>query len=62
MSGKIKITFYDQVNQYIDDYYGHEGDVIFFVSGGHSIEYLEPSRLIEIRQGHYNKQMDKVRF
>lgn len=62
VSGKIKITFYDQVNQYINDYCGQEGDVILFVSGGHSIEYLETTKLIEIRQGPYNKQMDKVRF
>jgi hypothetical protein len=62
VGGKIKITFYDQVNQYINDYCGQEGDVILFVSGGHSIEYLEPSKLIEIRQGPYNRQMDKVRF
>jgi len=62
MSGKIKITFYDQVNQYINDYCGQDGDVILFFSGGHSIEYLEPSKLIEIRQGPYNRQMDKVIF
>lgn len=61
VSGNIKIAFYDQVNQY-NEYYGQEGDVILFVSGGHSIEYLEPSKLIEIRQGPYNRQMDKVRF
>lgn len=61
-NGKLKIEFYNEDREYIDKYVASRGDVILFTSGGHGIKYIENSELIEIRQGPYNKKMDKVFF
>ena len=38
------------------------GDVILLVSGGHGFEMLEESEIIEVKQGPYAGEEDKVRF
>lgn len=38
------------------------GDVILLATGGHGFEMLEPSELIEVKQGPYPGDEDKTRF
>ncbi|MCX6327803.1 MAG: hypothetical protein NT144_14345, partial [Bacteroidia bacterium] len=39
-----------------------QGDVILLAAGGHGFEMIEPSEIIEIKQGPYVGERDKVRF
>jgi hypothetical protein len=39
-----------------------EGDIICFLRGGHGIQFLEESEILEIKQGPYTPKEDKVTF
>jgi hypothetical protein len=38
------------------------GDVILLAFGGHGFEMLEPTEIIEVKQGPYAGDQDKTRF
>jgi len=38
------------------------GDVILLASGGHGFTMLEPTEMIEVKQGPYVGESDKTRF
>ena len=40
----------------------NSGDAIVLMNGGHGFKMLEPSKIIEIKQGPYMGDLDKVRF
>jgi hypothetical protein len=40
----------------------YTGDVILLAAGGHGFEMLEDSQIIEIKQGPYVGEEDKIRF
>lgn len=61
-SGKIRVDFYDNMQNYIKSSILNEGDVILLSNGGHGITMLEPSEIIEVKQGPYCGEEDKVRF
>ena len=60
--GKVKVDFYDERQFYIESRIISTGDVILLASGGHGFEILEDAEIIEIKQGPYNNEKDKVRF
>ena len=60
-SGKVKIELYNDKHIFIEDRTLSAGDVILLASGGHSIEMMEDSELIEIKQGPYSND-DKISF
>ena len=56
-----------EVNLYIKRILKHSlilnsGDAIVLMSGGHGFKMLEPSKMIEIKQGPYMGELDKIRF
>ena len=61
-SGKVRVDFFDNYENFIKSSVLFEGDVILLASGGHGLEFLEDSEIIEIKQGPYNKETDKTRF
>ncbi len=61
-SGKVKIDFYTQDKEYIQSEVLSSGDVILLASGGHGFTMLEPTEIIEVKQGPYAHEMDKERF
>jgi mannose-6-phosphate isomerase-like protein (cupin superfamily) len=61
-SGKVRVDFYDNQQNYIQSTVLEKGDVILLADGGHGFEMLEPSEIIEVKQGPYVGEMDKVRF
>jgi mannose-6-phosphate isomerase-like protein (cupin superfamily) len=61
-SGKVRVDFYDDDQQYLDSRIVQKGDVILLASGGHGFEMLEESEMIEVKQGPYIGERDKVRF
>ena len=61
-SGKIKVTLFDSYRQHLGDVTLRTGDIIHLISGGHSIEFLEESEIIEVKQGPYLEGKDKEIF
>ena len=61
-SGKVRVDFYDDDKKYLESRVLQTGDVILLASGGHGFEMLEPTEMIEVKQGPYAGDQDKVRF
>lgn len=61
-NGLVKIQFYTQEKDYLFDRILETGDVILLSSGGHGFEMLEPTEMIEVKQGPYSGEQDKTRF
>lgn len=60
--GKLRVDFYDDYKDYLESRILNAGDVILLVSGGHGFKALEELEMIEVKQGPYSGDMDKVRF
>lgn len=60
--GKLKVNFYNMEKENVADTILSEGDVIMLCSGGHGFEVLEETEMIEIKQGPYIGENDKIRF
>lgn len=60
--GKLRVDFYDDERNYIESYIIKQGDVILLAFGGHGFEVLEDCDFIEVKQGPYLGDKDKVRF
>lgn len=61
-SGKLRVDFYDDYEDYIESRILTAGDVILLVSGGHGFQVLEEVDMIEVKQGPYSGDADKKRF
>jgi len=61
-SGKIRVDFYEENKNYIESRIINSGDFLLLASGGHGFEMLEPTEMIEIKQGPYAGETDKTRF
>jgi len=61
-SGKVRVDFYDDDQNYLQSAILLKGDVILLAAGGHGFEMLESSEMIEVKQGPYCGERDKVRF
>jgi mannose-6-phosphate isomerase-like protein (cupin superfamily) len=61
-SGKLRVDFYDEAQQYLDSRVLHGGDVILLATGGHGFQVLEEVEMIEVKQGPYAGDQDKTRF
>jgi mannose-6-phosphate isomerase-like protein (cupin superfamily) len=61
-SGKVRVDFYDDDKNYLESTIVETGDVILLAHGGHGFEMLEESEIIEVKQGPYAGERDKIRF
>ena len=62
-SGKVKVNFYDNDQNYLNKSVVLEvGDIILLAYGGHGFEVLEDLEMIEVKQGPYVGDRDKTRF
>lgn len=61
-SGKVRIDFYTVFQNYIESIIVFPGDVILLASGGHGFVFLEESEIIEVKQGPYIGEEDKLHF
>jgi hypothetical protein len=61
-SGKVRIDFYDDDKNYLESRILTSGDVVLLAYGGHGFEMLEPTEMVEVKQGPYVGEMDKTRF
>ncbi len=61
-TGKVRVDFYDDTQNYLESRILSQGDVILLAFGGHGFEMLETSEIIEVKQGPYAGEADKTRF
>lgn len=60
--GKMRIDFYDTHKNYLKSHILETGDVILLLLGGHGFEAIEETEFIEVKQGPYAGDNDKVKF
>jgi len=63
-SGSMKVTLYDENQQYFDEFILHQGDLAVFAFGGHGYEILEnDTKIIESKNGPFTDvETDKKKF
>ncbi|MGG9972099.1 hypothetical protein ACQ33O_09930 [Ferruginibacter sp. SUN002] len=61
-SGKVRVDFFDNAQNYFQSEILYAGDVILLADGGHGFKMLEDAEIIEVKQGPYCGERDKVRF
>jgi mannose-6-phosphate isomerase-like protein (cupin superfamily) len=61
-SGRVKVDFYSMDKKAIGSRTLTSGDTLFLASGGHGFTMLEATEMIEVKQGPYGGDQDKVRF
>lgn len=60
--GKVRVDLFDESRNYLESRILNEGDIILLASGGHGFTMLEDAIMVEIKQGPYLGEQDKVRF
>ena len=61
-SGKVRVDFYNDEKKYLESRILLQGDVVLLAHGGHGFQMLEASGMIEVKQGPFCGELDKVRF
>lgn len=61
-SGKVRVDFYDDDRNYLESRILQTGDIILLAHGGHGFKMLEPTEMVEVKQGPYCGDQDKTRF
>lgn len=61
-SGAVKMSLYTDGGSHLIDHELRTGDVVVLLAGGHGFTMLEPSQLVEIKQGPYLGEKEKIRF
>ncbi|MDR2723753.1 MAG: hypothetical protein LBB25_00915 [Holosporaceae bacterium] len=60
--GKLKVDLYDGDQIYVESRILSDGDIILLAHGGHGFECLEEMEMVEIKQGPYLGEKDKITF
>ncbi len=60
--GKLRVDFYDTKKKYLFSVVLKKNQIIMLVHGGHGFKVLEPVKMLEIKQGPYANDKDKVKF
>jgi hypothetical protein len=60
--GSCVVSLYDDQSEILATVKLSEGDVILLAHGGHGIEMLEDTEILEVKQGPYSLQDDKRHF
>ena len=58
--GKLRVDFYDNKQNYLESKILITGDVILLSDGGHGFKMLKPTEIIEVKQGPYSVNNDKI--
>jgi mannose-6-phosphate isomerase-like protein (cupin superfamily) len=60
--GRVRVDLFDKKQKLLTSVTLESGDVILLASGGHGFTMLEPTEMIEVKQGPYLGDRDKTRF
>jgi hypothetical protein len=61
-SGKVRVDYYDEKKKYLESRILNKGDIVLLAYGGHGFQMIEDSEIIEVKQGPYLDEVDKIRF
>lgn len=61
-SGKVRVDFYNNEEEYVFSKVLNALDTILLCEGGHGFHFIEESEIIEVKQGPYLEERDKLRF
>ena len=61
-TGKVRVDYFDDQKNYLKSKILNQGDVVLLAAGGHGFQMLEASEIIEVKQGPYTGDKDKIRF
>lgn len=61
-SGLVRLDVYSRQRRYLESLVLTPGDVVLMAAGGHGLVMLEPSEIIEVKQGPYVGEADKSHF
>ena len=61
-TGILKVDFYDEEKKILGSEYLYKGDLIMLMKGGHGFSVIEDLEMIEIKQGPYLGESDKIKF
>ena len=60
--GKVEVNLFNSGREFLTSRILQDGDLILLCGGGHSLKMLEETSMIEIKQGPYAGDNDKIRF
>jgi len=60
--GRLRVDFYTDDRKFLESRELATGDVLLLASGGHGFTMLEPTEMIEVKQGPYASDRDKSVF
>ena len=62
LKGILRVDFYTQYEKYLSSKILKENDIIMLVHGGHGFKVLKDVEMLEIKQGPYSLNKDKIKF
>ena len=62
LKGILRVDFYTQFEKYLSSKILKENDIIMLVHGGHGFKVLKDVEMLEIKQGPYSLNKDKIKF
>lgn len=60
--GSLRVDFYNDEQVFVESRILNDGDIILLAFGGHGFECLDDVEMVEIKQGPYLGEQDKIRF
>ena len=62
LKGILRVDFYNQKQKYLFSKILRKKSIILLVHGGHGFKVIKDVEMIEVKQGPYNNEKDKVKF
>ena len=62
LKGILRVDFYDDKKKYLFSKIIKEKDIIMTVHGGHGFKVLKNVEMVEVKQGPYSLEKDKIKF
>jgi cupin fold WbuC family metalloprotein len=62
LEGTVMASLFDKKLEFLKEITLRSGFVLITFNGGHGLKVLEDTKLLEVKQGPYNDQTDKIRF
>ena len=60
--GKVKLNLYDEEKKHIESHILTKGDWVLLFGGSHGFDIIETCIMIEVKNGPYAGDKDKIRF
>jgi cupin fold WbuC family metalloprotein len=62
LKGTLRVDFYDMKQKYLLSKILKKDQIIFLFHGAHGFKVIKDVQMIEVKQGPFKKNMDKIKF